>query len=265
VLQQRLAGLARDAQQDEDAARKIDPPGRLRDEHARMLDALQYRYSGIVGISNALTQVLKSKSTSGAGSIVEIPALRFIAGDVVWDDGFRDPSKQVLRQQGVGDVRVPASNFVQSPDFYSASSLNSVVARLRGGNVTVRSGGLHGTNIVSVKAQPRGTELSTTTQTPVIASTDLAFEVTVKDSGDSPEVHIPVTLTIQQSPKPIVKRQILPFINPGEEKTITFRNIGAPQFTTPVRIKVQVGTVPGEHNTSNNTAEYPVIFSLPSQ
>jgi hypothetical protein len=72
-----------------------------------------------------------------------------------------------------------------------------------------------------------------------------------------------VTLTIQQSPKPIVKRQVVQFINPGEEKTVTFRNIGAPQFTTPVKIKVVVSPVPGEHNTSNNTAEYPVIFSLP--
>jgi hypothetical protein len=263
VLQERLAGLARDAQQDEDAARKIDPPGRLREEHSRLLDALQYRYSGIVGISNALAQVLKSKSTTGAGAAVEVPALRLITSDVVWDDSFKDPSKQVLQQQGVGDVRVPDSNFVQTPDFYSASSLNSFVGRLRGGSVSVRPGGLHGTNIVSTKALPRGTELSTTTQLPVIATTDLAFAVTIKDSGDSPEVRIPVTLTIQQSPKPIVKRQVVQFINPGEEKTVTFRNIGAPQFTTPVKIKVVVSPVPGEHNTSNNTAEYPVIFSLP--
>jgi CARDB len=105
-------------------------------------------------------------------------------------------------------------------------------------------------------------ELSTTTQQPVIATTDLAFQVTIKDSGDSPEVNIPVTLTIEQTPA-ITKKQILRFINPGEEKTVTFRNLGAPQFTTPVKVKVVVNPVPGEHNTTNNTSEYPVIFSLP--
>jgi hypothetical protein len=97
----------------------------------------------------------------------------------------------------------------------------------------------------------------------VIATTNLAFEVTIKDSGDSPEVNIPVTLTIEQSPQPIVKKQILRFINPGEEKPVVFRNIGAVQFTTPTKVKVVVSPVPGEHNTTNNTSEYPVIFSLP--
>src|SRR5919199_3822088 len=51
-LQNRLAGLARDEQQDADAARAIDPPGRLRDEHERLIDALEYRYSGLVGIAD---------------------------------------------------------------------------------------------------------------------------------------------------------------------------------------------------------------------
>jgi hypothetical protein len=169
----------------------------------------------------------------------------------------------VLQKQGVGDIRVPDSTFVQNPDFFTASSLNSIIARLKGGNVTPTAGGLHGTNIVTVKALPRGTELSPTTQTPVIASTDLKFEVTIKDSGDSPEVNIPVTLTIEQSPKPIVQKQTLRFINPGEEKPVDFPITGTPEFTTPVKLKVVVAPVPGEHNTSNNTAEYPVIFSLP--
>jgi hypothetical protein len=71
-----------------------------------------------------------------------------------------------------------------------------------------------------------------------------------------------VTLTVEQTPA-LKKTQTLSFINAGEEKTVTFRNLGAPQFTTPVKVKVSVAPVPGEHNTSNNTAEYPVIFSLP--
>jgi hypothetical protein len=261
-LQNRLAGLARDEQQTADAARALNPPGRLRQEHLAMIQALDYRYSGLVGISDALRQGLAKKSTSGVGALIAVPAARLTASDVIWLDSFKTPSQQLLRDQGVGDVRVPGSTFVQSPDFYTASSLNSIVGRLKGGSVTPTSGGLHGTNIVKTVALPRGTELSTTTQLPVIATTDLAFQVTIKDSGNSPEVNIPVTLTVEQTPA-LKKTQILQFINPGEEKTVTFRNLGAPQFTTPVKIKVDVKPVPGEHNTSNNTAEYPVIFSLP--
>jgi hypothetical protein len=269
-LQSRLSGLARDEQQDADAARAIEPPGRLRDENSRMIDALQYRYSGIVGLADALRQVLKTKSLAAAqaGARLAVPAERLIASDVVWDDSFRDPSKQVLRNQGVGDVRVPDSNFVQNPDFFTATPLGAVVTRLRGVSVSPTAGGLHGTNVVSTKALPKGTELSTSTRLPVVASTSLAFQVTVEDSGDSAEVQIPVTLTITGGSKPIVKRQTIRFINAKEQVPVTFRNIQLdPSFlaSQSTSIKVDVKAVPNEHNVTNNTETYPVIFSLPPQ
>jgi hypothetical protein len=266
-IQSKLAGLARSEQQDADRARAINPPGRLRDEHLRMIDALEYRYSGIVGLADSLARVLKTKSLAAAqaGAMLEVPSLRLIASDVVWDDGFRDPSKQVLKNQGVGDVQVPDSNFVQTPDFFTTTPLAGVVTRLRGVSVSPKAGGLHGTNIVSTKALPKGTELSTTTQLPVVASNNLGFEVTIEDSGDSSEVGIPVTLTITQSGNPsIVKHQKLAFINAKEQKAVFFRNIQVTQFGSPSKITVKVDPVPNEHNVSNNTATYPVLFSLPT-
>ena len=194
------------------------------------------------------------------------PAQRLIASDVVWDDSFRDPSKQVLANQGVGDVRVPSSAFVQNPDFYTANGLAAVVTRLRGVSVSPTAGGLHGTNIVMTKALPKGTELSTSTRLPVVAGTDLGFAVTVEDSGDSVEVHIPVTLTITGGRKPIVKNQVIDLISPKEQKTITFRNVQLdPTFfgSQSTSVKVKVNPVPNEHNVSNNSSEYPVIFTLP--
>jgi hypothetical protein len=267
-VQSKLAGLARDEQQNVDAARGIDPPGRLREAHSRMIDALQYRYSGIVGIGDSLRQALRNKNLAAAqaGTLLETPSQRLLASDVVWDDSFKDPAKQVLRDQGVGDVRVPDSNFVQNPDFYTANGLAAVVTRLRGVSVSPTAGGLHGTNVVSTKALPKGTELSTDTRLPVVAGTDLGFAVTIEDSGDSVEVHIPVTLTISGGTKPIVKKQVIDFISSKEQKTITFRNVQLdPTFfgSQTTAVKVKVDAVPNEHNTTNNSAEYPVIFTLP--
>ena len=269
-VQRQLAGLARDEQQDVDAARAIDPPGRLREQHTRLIDALQYRYSGIVGIADSLRQVLSRKNLAAAqaGAFLEVPAQRLIASDVVWDDSFRDPSKQVLKDQGVGDVQVPDSNFVQNPDFFTQSGLAAVVTRLRGVSVSPTSGGLHGTSIVSTKALPQGTELSTsaTSPQPVVASTSLGFEVTVEDSGDSVELKIPVTLTITQgSSPPVVKRQEIPLVSPKQQVKVTFRNIQVTQFGVASKVTVKVTPVPNEANASNNTAEYSVIFSLPTQ
>jgi len=268
-VQNKLAGLARDEQQDVDTARAIEPPGRLRDENSRLIDALQYRYSGIVGIADSLRQALSKKNLAAAqaGAVLEAPAQRLLASDVVWDDSFKDPSKQVLRDQGVGDVRVPDSNFVQDPDFFTVAGLGAVVTRLRGANVSPTAGGLHGTNVVSTKALPKGIELSTSQRLPVPASTSLGFAVTVEDAGDSDEVHIPVTLTITNgtTTKPIVKTQPIAFIDKKQQTTVTFRNIQldstffGSQSTT---VKVLVKPVPNEKTITNNSAEYPVIFSL---
>ena len=73
---------------------------------------------------------------------------------------------------------------------------------------------------------------------------------------------MPVTLTIQKSPQPIVKRAVIDIINSGETKTVTFRDFPQPPFGRQTTIKVEVTPVPGERRTSNNTAEYPVIFSV---
>ena len=86
--------------------------------------------------------------------------------------------------------------------------------------------GLHGTNIVETKALPSGKTLSESQQNTVNGvSTNLAFAVTVQDSGNFQEAGIKVTLTIQQK-SPIVKTQTIQLINPGQTKTLTFSNLG---------------------------------------
>ena len=51
-------------------------------------------------------------------------------------------------------------------------------------------------------------------------------------------------------------------INPGESKTVTFTDLGQVAFATRTTVKVDVQPVEGEANADNNSAEYPVIFSL---
>jgi len=122
--------------------------------------------------------------------------------------------------------------------------------------------GLHGTGIESVRAIPGGKTLSESTENPIEASTDLAFEVAVANTGDNQEVRIEVTLTIQQSPTPIVKKQTIQVLNVGETKSVVFRDFPSVDFGEKRTMRIDVDPVPEEKNTTNNTAEYPVIFSL---
>ena len=259
----KLNGLAQQEQQNVDRATSLDPPGHLREANQHVVEALQFRVNGLRGLSDALRSTASSKDAEKAGALLAQQAQRLVASDVVWDDLFKAPAVEILDQQGIHGVAPPDSNFVQNPDLASSRTFAIFWQRIHGAATGGTSPGLHGTGLVSVKALPSGTVLSTTTDTPVIASPSLAFQVTVRDTGDNQEVRIPVTLTIEKQGSPIVKRATIDVINPGEEKTVTFRSIDTTGvFGVRTNVKVKVGLVSGEAKASNNSATYPVIFSL---
>jgi hypothetical protein len=261
-LQSKLSGIAEQERQNVTAAQNISAPGPLRDEHQHVIEALQLRVSGVQGLANTFGATASSKAT-GDAAILAQQADRLLASDVIWDDFFVEPSKLVLKEEGVSGVVPPDSNFVTNRDLITERSMALVLQRLRGASTGGTPTGIHGTNIVNVKVLPGGQVLSQTTENTITATTDLAFVVTIADSGDSQEVGIKVTLTIQKSQGAIVKTQTVDLINPGQEKSVTFSNLGTVPFAQKTQINVDVATVPGEHNTDNNKASFPAIFSLP--
>lgn len=266
ALEENLAGLADRQDQYVTQAAGLDPPGRLREYHRHVLEALQFRVNGLRGLARAFRETARTTRDAGeAGTVLAAQAQRLIASDVIWDDLFREPVRAELEAQDLGGIEPPDSNFLENPTLADARSMSAVWQRLRGaatGGDTGTAAGLHGNGIVAVRALPAGDELSTDTENTVRASTDLAFEVAVENSGDFQEVSVSVTLTIQQSPEPIVKREKIDLINPGETETVTFRNLGQVQFATRTQLKVDVQPVQGETNVANNSEQYPVIFSL---
>ncbi len=263
-LETKLDSFSQQEQQNVAQAKTLQPPGPLRSENDHVLEALEFRVSGLKGLADAFrtTAGQKSSQSAQAGQLLATQAARLLASDVVWADLFKAPAVAELRKQGVGGVPVPDSTFLANAELASASSLENAWKRIHGASTGGTAGGLHGTGLVSVKALPQGQTLSTSTENTVTASTDLAFAVTVQDTGDSQEVSIKVTLTIQRSPANIVKKATIDLLNKGESKTVTFGNLGQPPFGIKTTIKVDVLPVPGEKNTGNNSAEYPVIFSL---
>ncbi len=265
-LQKQLNGLVQQQEIGVDRARKLDPPGPLLAAREQAVEALAFRADGLAGLAEAFRRTQGSKDAAAAGALLASQAERLVAGDVVWDDLFKEPSVTVLRTEDISGVEVPDSNFIQTPDLASTRSMVPIWERINGsaasGSTTGTPSGLHGTNIESVKVVPGGQTLSESAENTVEASTDLAFAVAVANGGDSQEVKIEVTLTIQQSPTPIVKKQTIEIINPDETKTVVFRDFPSVDFGERRVMRIDVDPVPGEAKTDNNSAEYPVIFSL---
>jgi hypothetical protein len=264
-LSRQLAGLAQQQAQLVDSAESVDEPDPLRNEHRHMIEALQFRVSGLRGIENAFSA--RTRNATQAGELLAAQARRLVASDVVWDDLFKDPSKAELRRQDIQGVSVPDSNFVQNVSLLTPTALENVWSRVRGGGGGGGGGataapGLHGHNLVSVKVAG-GATLSADELNEIVATTDLSFEVLFENSGDSTETGVQVTLTIQKSPEPIVRRQTVGVTEPKQDKTVVFRNIGNVPFVRRTTLSVEIKPVPGENKVDNNSAEYPVIFSYP--
>jgi hypothetical protein len=226
------------------------------------VEALRYRANGLRGLQAAFKEATDETDASAAGELLLAQTRRLLASDIIWTDSFQEPARVVLQDEGIEGLDVPSSQFVTADDLVSQSSLAAIWQRIQGASTGGTPTGLHGSGIAYVKALPSGQLLSTTTETTILVTEDLQFEVGVEDTGESQEVSIKVTLTIPKQPTPIVKTATIPIIDAGETKSVVFTIGALVPFGEQTTVKVDVDPVPGETNTANNTAEYPVVFSL---
>jgi hypothetical protein len=256
-LRGELDGLSQHSAQILAAARELDPPGPLRDQQEKLVEALAFRVSGLDGLREAFARVQSTPKAADAGRLLATQAQRLVASDVVYADLFYEGSGTVMSKEDVQGVPVPESKFVQNADLAGPGAWSLIVDRL---TRSPKAGGLHGNQLVGVFAQPGAQRLSPTEDNTVKASDRLSFQVLVKNSGDSQETQVVVSLTLQQNP-PFRDERTISLINPDETKTVTFP-IESVNFGTRSTLKVNVEPVTGESNTANNTAEYQIIFTL---
>jgi len=236
----------------------LSPPGPLVEQQEALVEAMQFRVNGLGGIAQGLQLVAETDNDEEASQNLANQAQRLVASDVVYADAFKAAAEEVLEQQGVTNVAIPASVFVQTPELSSPSFWTDSIQRLTQGTET---SGLRGNGIASVTVLPGGQELSASGDNTIAVTDDLVFEVAVENSGESQETQVVVRLVIRQQPR-ISKEQTIDVIASGETKTVRFSGFDQIAFSTQTTLSVTVEPVPGETNTDNNTREYPIIFTL---
>jgi hypothetical protein len=262
VLEQRLGGLIQQQELDVQRAKDVDPPGPLTPAHEQAVEALELRVGGMQGLLQTFESTASSKDATPAGQQLAAQGTRLEASDVVWQDLFRTAATRVTVAEGIEGVTAPQSVFVENAELYSTRSLTAIWQRIHGASTGGTPSGSHGSQLSYVKALPAGQQLSTSAETTIETSTELGFEVGVTNSGENQEVGVEVTLTIPKATSPIVRKGTIDLIDPGETKAVTFQNLPEVDFGEKTSVQVSVKPVPGETNTGNNSAEYPVIFSL---
>ena len=262
-LANKMDSLAQQQQADANTALHIKPPTQLVVQNRSIVAALQLRYDGLTGLARALRAGAGSTKVSETATNLAAQTQYLVASDVVWESGFRLPAKDRIAEDGITDLVVPVSRFLQEQGVDSSAFWTPVVERLNGNSTSGgnNSGQAVGTQLIGVSALPKNQQLSPTNLNTVVDTTNLGFAVQVKNSGDVQVASVQVTITIKQS-KPISATRTIALINPGDTATVTFKGLTQPQFVVRTTLEVDVRPVPGETNPSNNSASYPVIFSL---
>jgi hypothetical protein len=129
--------------------------------------------------------------------------------------------------------------------------------------------GLHGMSIDSVIAQSDGKNVTLKPGgevNQVKASTSLVFVVSALNGGNFQEFDIPVTVRLGSGDQAPKATKTIPQAGPGQTATVEITGLTADSSNIPfdhnLRLTVTVGSVPGEHNTSNNQATYTIAFTL---
>jgi hypothetical protein len=258
ALRADVEGLREQQEQILRRTQELGPPGPLVEQQEALVETMQFRVNGLAGLARGLQLVAQTDDPQESGKNLANQAQRLVASDIVYADAFRAASESVLEQQGVTNIAVPPSMFVQNPEFGSPAFWTQTVQRLTRGP---EAGGPRGNGIVGVRVQPGGQQLVRGEDNTVEQSADLAFEVLVENSGESQETQVKVTLIVRQDPQ-IRKEQTIDVINPGETKTVRFTGFENLEFSAQTTLQVQVEPVEGESNTNNNTVEYQIIFTL---
>ena len=266
-LETNLAQYAQQEQQEYAQAQEIHPPGPLRHLHAQLLDAIELRAKGLAALSDTLARAgVKAKDASATADALAAQGDVLRASDVVWERLYKVPATDELKRQGVTNVVIPPSQFVTNAELVSSRSFTVVLSRLSGASTGGAPSGLHGDTLVGVHVSPQGIDLSSGTASTIRVSTDLAFVVTIENSGDFPELNVAVTLKIESGNTKITRTEHVAAIQPTEQATVKFTNYDLPPdaYANRATITVTVNKVPGETRLDNNTASYPVFFTLSS-
>ena len=230
------------------SAQGVDVPGPAAAGDGPRGRSSRLRVSGMQGLLDTFkaTKADDSKDAIAAGEKLAAQARRLDASDVVWQVLFRAPAQATLQDEGLGDITAPASVFVENVELYTAKSMTAIWLRVHGASTGGSPSGVHGTGLEKVVVQPAGTQLAPDTETTIKASTDLAFDVSVKNTGENQEVGVEVTLTIPKGTTPIVKKQTIDLLDIGEVKTVTFKDFPDPPFGEKTSVQVSVKPVQGE-------------------
>lgn len=253
VLDERLDSLERTSSDLVGRALENKARADARDLEALLISALELRAWGIKnfrrGVANALEGVPAEQVEAELQNAFQIVA----AGDRSYQL-FAERARQRLVESQETKVEVPESQFMRDSP-YGGDRLSQFVRTLRS---QPRLAPIHNIAVAQITTRPSATSKLSGDVDLLPASSSFAVVVTVSNDGNLPErdVVVKVRMTSEVRPEPQERQQVIPSLEPGGKKTLTFTDLEPSRNQTKNTVTVFVDPVTDEKRTDDNRKDY---------
>jgi hypothetical protein len=264
INQSRLRAKAQTSQ-----AQGFSVPGDMRAPQRNLLLTLGLLEEAMGKVAEKMLPALSTDAATAEPAVLAITAemRSFDATDVVYTRRVAALVKQVLDDHNIGGQTIQASSFLPNLGWLDAGTvarrIHADAGRGAGAAASTQppAPGLHGHALLGVTVGAVTLEAGTNAANRIAAGSDVTFNVKIANQGENREQDVAVKVTIRGGGKTITAQATVDQTTPGSEVTVPVKLGQAPPIGVGVKITVEVRKVNGEINTSNNTAEYPAIFT----
>jgi hypothetical protein len=243
-------------------AQKLDVPGDMTAAQTNLLLTLTLRRDAIAKVADRLPTALGNTGADQAVAQITGEMSVLLGSDVVYSQRVKPLIQQTLSQADVNGQTVVSSRFVPNITWVEEATVAENLGASAGGSTKATgpvAPGSHGHGLDSVAVN--GTDLTTDAANRIAAGSSLTFTVTFSNQGENDEKNVPINVEIAGTGQPLKAAATVPNSPAGETQSVDVPFNQSPPAGTPVKIKVTVGDVPGEADSSNNTATYSALFT----
>jgi hypothetical protein len=261
-LEQNVNQVRVSADEDLKRARALDTPGDMEDAQRSLLETLTFRADGVKRIAEDLPS-LQGDQAEDASSRISGQMSAFLASDVVYHQRVRPFLEQTLADHDIGDQPMVDSVFLPDAQWLDPAFVRKQLTGKGAGKTSgAPAPGTHGHGLTSVAVGT--TKLVPDTTNRVAGGANPVFNVTFQNQGENDEFDVNVKVTVSGGTGkaiPPVQKRIDQTAAGSGDITVQVPLGTTPPIGEPVRVTVEIGKVPGEVNTDNNSQTYTVIFS----
>jgi hypothetical protein len=265
-LVSQVSELKVEADRQHSRANGLDVPGDMKGAQQNFVLVLDLRRDGIANIAAKLPTAQGNQGSQQAIAQITGQMQAFVASDVIYSQEVVPRIKKALDDNEVGGQTIAQSRFLPNPlEWLDQAKVAGKLTGAGGGGgapgqpAGQPAPGSHGHGLSSVTVGE--TTLEPGSANRITASAALSFNVTFQNQGENDERNVKVRITIEGAGRPIRVEKTVPASAAGEESTASIPLGQSPPIGTPVTIRVEVLPVPGEEEESNNSNEYPAIFT----